>query len=316
MNSNIKQVATIIFLILLICLLLHCYPVFATNRFPCCSDEEFETLKLKDPPMSGANVREIQKQLKRLGFYSGKIDGIYGPETYISVKNFQESYGLESDGIIGLRTLECIFEIYEEASYQPSQAPTGEIAILIDISERKLYILTDGEIYKKYPVAVGKWETPTPIGNWKITQKAIWGKGFGSRWMRINVPWGIYGIHGTNKPWSIGSFASAGCIRMLNKHVEEVYGWVKVGTPVVIVGGPYGTFTSGRKTLVRGDKGSDVLEVQKRLKGLGFYQGNLDGIFGRGMEKAVKYFQESRNLKVDGQVTARVYDELGIILFE
>ena len=46
-----------------------------------------------------------------------------------------------------------------------------------------------------------------------------WGGGFGTRWLGLNVPWGIYGIHGTNQPWSIGTQASAGCIRMFNRHV-------------------------------------------------------------------------------------------------
>ncbi len=43
-----------------------------------------------------------------------------------------------------------------------------------------------------------------------------------------------YAIHGTNKPWSIGRAASHGCIRMLNKDIEELYTMVEVGTPVFI----------------------------------------------------------------------------------
>jgi len=54
--------------------------------------------------------------------------------------------------------------------------------------------------------------------------------------MGLNVPWGIYGIHGTNKPWTIGQFASHGCIRMRNKDVEELFEWIPVGTNVLIEG--------------------------------------------------------------------------------
>jgi lipoprotein-anchoring transpeptidase ErfK/SrfK len=45
---------------------------------------------------------------------------------------------------------------------------------------------------------------------------------------------GEYAIHGTNRPGSIGSFASYGCIRMHNKDILDLFGRVSVGTPVVV----------------------------------------------------------------------------------
>jgi len=69
------------------------------------------------------------------------------------------------------------------------------------VPERILEVYNDGQLYKKYRVAVGKSETPTPVGEWKVVWKDYnWGSGFGTRWMGLNVPWGIYGIHGTNNP--------------------------------------------------------------------------------------------------------------------
>lgn len=44
-----------------------------------------------------------------------------------------------------------------------------------------------------------------------------------------------YRIHGTNEPESIGNAASNGCIRMINDHVIDLYGRVKVGAPVVVL---------------------------------------------------------------------------------
>ena len=92
-------------------------------------------------------------------------------------------------------------------------------------------------------------DTPTPLGTFKIIEKAKWGGGFGSRWMGLDVPWGKYGIHGTNKPGSIGFNASAGCIRMRNKDVEELYNIVDYNTTVAIVGGDYGPFAHGFRNL-------------------------------------------------------------------
>jgi len=46
---------------------------------------------------------------------------------------------------------------------------------------------------------------------------------------------GQYAIHGTNKPSSIGTFASYGCIRMYNQDILDLFDMVSVGTPVVVV---------------------------------------------------------------------------------
>jgi lipoprotein-anchoring transpeptidase ErfK/SrfK len=45
---------------------------------------------------------------------------------------------------------------------------------------------------------------------------------------------GQYAIHGTNKPSSIGTFASYGCIRMYNQDIVDLFDRVSVGTPVVV----------------------------------------------------------------------------------
>ena len=45
---------------------------------------------------------------------------------------------------------------------------------------------------------------------------------------------GEYAIHGTNRPESIGHFVSAGCIRMHNRDIVELYRLVGVGTPVIV----------------------------------------------------------------------------------
>ncbi len=191
--------------------------------------------------------------------------------------------------------------------------PTGDVSIIIDTQRRTLTVFNDNEPYKTFRVAVGKPETPTPIGNWKIIRKAKdWGDGFGSRFMLLDVTWGLYGIHGTNKPYSIGGEESGGCIRMFNWDVEELYPWIKVGTPVTIVGNPFGRLHQPWKVLVNGDKGTDVVLVQERLKKWGFYQGKCDGIFGWGTEQGLKKFQKVYKLPETGQVDEDDYAALGL----
>ncbi len=56
----------------------------------------------------GQEVVKIQQKLKELGFYKGKIDGIYGLQTERAVINFQRSRGLRIDGIAGPQTLKAL----------------------------------------------------------------------------------------------------------------------------------------------------------------------------------------------------------------
>ena len=192
---------------------------------------------------------------------------------------------------------------------QPITPPVGTMSIVIKVSQRVLELHSDGQLYKNYRIAVGKSDTPTPIGEWNIVWKDYnWGTGFGTRWMGLNVPWGIYGIHGTNKPWSIGQFASHGCIRMRNKDVEELFEWVPVGTNVRI---------EGRKikvdrVLKHQMSGSDVALLQMKLKELGYFNSRADGLFGSITKQAVESYQGEHNMEVTGVVNKQLAELLGI----
>lgn len=56
----------------------------------------------------GEEVRTIQTKLKRWGYYTGSIDGIYGTQTLNAVKSFQKKNGLTVDGIAGTKTLNAM----------------------------------------------------------------------------------------------------------------------------------------------------------------------------------------------------------------
>lgn len=190
----------------------------------------------------------------------------------------------------------------------PLPAPTGSISIVVKISERVLELYNDGKVYKKYPIAVGKNDTPTPIGDWVVTWKSYRsGDILGTRFLGLDVPWGGYGIHGTNKPWSIGRFISQGCIRLRNKDIEELFEWVPVGTPVRIEGKPF----SIQRALSYEAMGADVVQLQVRLRKLGYLEGRADGFFNRDTELAVKRFQYDKGLKNTGIVDAKTLQLLG-----
>ena len=56
----------------------------------------------------GSEVTQIQTKLKRWGYYSGSVDGIYGSQTVAAVKSFQKKNGLTVDGIAGTQTLKAM----------------------------------------------------------------------------------------------------------------------------------------------------------------------------------------------------------------
>lgn len=227
------------------------------------------------------------------------------PRTYLCVVSFL-FIGLLA-GMVGVDVMDEWQ--FAAAGSQQVAPPAGKVSLVVKAQERLLEVYNDGEIHKKYRIAVGKSRTPTPVGEWKVVWKDYnWGTGFGTRWMGLNVPWGIYGIHGTNKPWSIGSFASHGCIRMRNKDVEELFEWVPIGTEVRIIGRKVRV----ERILKHKSSGADVVVLQLKLKELGLMDSRADGIFGPGTEEAVKRLQTENGLEANGVVDKKLAELLGI----
>jgi len=116
--------------------------------------------------------------------------------------------------------------------------------VMISIPDRKLALVEDGRVVRIYPVAVGKAATPSPAGSFTVAdrvQHPTWyrpgravppgrNNPLGPRWIGLSRRG--YGIHGTNRPSSIGRSASHGCIRMRNVDVEQLFALVEIGDPV------------------------------------------------------------------------------------
>lgn len=65
-----------------------------------------EVIIAEAPPQSrrcpdSLTKKDIQRALRQAGYYSGAIDGVFGPLTEKAVKNFQRDHGLKVDGITG-----------------------------------------------------------------------------------------------------------------------------------------------------------------------------------------------------------------------
>ena len=188
--------------------------------------------------------------------------------------------------------------------------------IYVDVEQKSLTVWQDGVQVRQYTVATGAWNTPTPLGVFTINSRFS-GRmsGFGTCFLGLNVPWGSYGIHGTNKPESIGSNASHGCIRLRVKDAEELYALVPNGTRVVIECGPYGELGASLRPLKNGDRNSMVRAVQRKLRALGYYAGWPDGVYGEGTARAVSAVRRALSLS-PGEVDWAFYHAIGLTLFE
>ncbi len=125
--------------------------------------------------------------------------------------------------------------------------PAYKFSIVVDKSQNTLLLKGDEEVLKTYTVSTGE-NNSTPVGVFKITDKLVnptWYKAgaavpfgspenvLGTRWLGLTQKG--YGIHGTSEPEKLGRQVTAGCVRMKNEEVEELYSLVPYGTEVTIV---------------------------------------------------------------------------------
>lgn len=127
--------------------------------------------------------------------------------------------------------------------------------IVIRTAERHLYLILDDGRALRYPIAVGKagkewagetivarkvvrptWAAPAVVHRDHPELPEIIPPGpsnpLGPRALVLAAD--EYAIHGTNRPDTIGTKASYGCIRMYNEHIIDLFSRVRVGTPVVV----------------------------------------------------------------------------------
>lgn len=186
--------------------------------------------------------------------------------------------------------------VYDNRKIVPSALRNG---IIINIADRTLYLLKNGEVRTSYPVALGKppkpdddedWSTPT--GRFVITSKEkdpVWkvpqsiqdemeeqgkqpvkevppGKDnpLGKYALKTSLS-GIV-IHSTNSPSSINTYASHGCIRVMPEHMEQLFPAVEPRTSGIIIYQPV--------KLAVSPNGRVFLEVNRDIYDR--YKGNLE----------------------------------------
>jgi lipoprotein-anchoring transpeptidase ErfK/SrfK len=159
----------------------------------------------------------------------------------------------EQPGVVPNPRDEQLSSAYQrQAVFYRTNEPLG--TIIVDVVYRYLYFVNESGRAIRYGIGVGRagfeWQ-----GLLRVSRKAEWpdwspspavlrrqpqlprsmrggpGNPFGARALYLGPD---YMIHGTNQPQTIGSVVFAGCYRMTNADVADLYGRVSVGTKVVV----------------------------------------------------------------------------------
>lgn len=147
---------------------------------------------------------------------------------------------------------------FRTLDWRPYFANLSNGAILVDTSSRALhYWSADESMYKLYPTSVPLTEDLTRLGRTSVVRKVE-----GPEWRptpsmkernpewpdyigpgpdnplgthALYLSWQYYRIHGTHDTRKIGRRSSNGCIGLFNEHIQELFGYAKVGTQVLLI---------------------------------------------------------------------------------
>ena len=123
---------------------------------------------------------------------------------------------------------------------------TTFVHVAVDLSERRVVVFKRDERLYSVAGATGAWSTPTPTGEYVVTDRVPFPSGgalgtfaFGISGIQPRLPAGWSGgnqlaIHGTDNPASIGTNASAGCVRVTEWALDRFKPLLRLGTPVLI----------------------------------------------------------------------------------
>lgn len=131
LKRRVVQVVSPVMLLVIVCVTLLGYNIIFTDK----------SYALSKYGSRGSEVTQIQTKLKRWGYYTGSIDGIYGSKTVEAVKYFQRKNGLAVDGIAGKNTLAAMGIMSSSSSGSNSYSSD------LNLLSRLVYAEARGEPY-------------------------------------------------------------------------------------------------------------------------------------------------------------------------
>ena len=264
-------------------------------------------ISLKEGASDTEAVKTLQRKLKALGYFSGTVDGDFGANTTVAVKEFQSQNGLKADGVAGGRTLTLLFT-GTPRRYDPSKASVGNTVVTTP---------RGGGSAAPSATNPPQWKAVTdPPGGYATLH--LGDQGAPVRKLQAALRQAKYykgtvdGKYGVSTYEAVRAFQSANGIKADGvagaATLNRLYGSVPTATPTPKKGTnppTYRTVTnppvgSSYITLRMGDSGAPVTQLQQALKKAGFFTGTADGRYGQSTYDAVLAFQRANDLKQTG----------------
>ncbi|MDD2647322.1 MAG: peptidoglycan-binding protein [Eubacteriales bacterium] len=223
------------------------------------SNVKYDTLK---SGAEGTEVTNLQKALKKYGYYKSVVDGKYGAGTVEAVAWFQSAHGIKSDGVAGNTTLKLLY--------------TGKVVYAKNTDVTVPPSKDDGD-------KLQKGSTGTAVTK---LQKAL--KKLGYYTGTVDGKYGTTTYNAVKEFQSINDLKSDGVAGSSTLTLLYSGKAKKAGED------------KGYKTLQQGDVSDEVYQLQYKLGLLGYLTEEADGTYGEATAKAVRLFQQKNGLTVDG----------------
>ena len=241
----------------------------------------------------GKDVWSIQQALVRKGYLTkDDVDGDFGPKTDKAVRAYQGDWGHKVDGIVGVNTARGLSRKQVKPNYglpagnlAPDQAgpmqPGSKLPVWDQEKERNKSFRRTA----RNPMSMGKLEEIVPGGGGKLSYPKTGG---GSGTLTAKKPGGSQGTFPQDDPSPMGQGADVG-----PTPGADVETWSPSPTMAQA--------EAGKAVIKKYHQGKPVEHLQKLLKDAG-HPVKVDGDFGRRTDRAVRAYQKTYGLKVDGRV--------------
>ena len=228
----------------------------------------------------GAAVRQLQQQLKDLGYLSGSVDGSFGVATEAAVIAFQKNNNLTADGKAGTATLS---KLYSGTSVRAS----GK-AVRISGTAEKLGGADTSDISSTGYVTLSDGSEGEQVRRLQQRLKDL-------------------GYYTGSVDGRYGSGTQAAVMAFQLRNSLTVDGKAGPATQRLLYGSSASITYSA---MPMGDDGTAVRNLQYTLYELGYYDGSIDGVYGQTTSDAVRAFQIQNRLTVDGKAGTETLKKL------
>jgi len=229
----------------------------------------------------GKEVTTLQQRLKRLGYFTGQINGNFGSATTSAVIRFQKAKGLTADGVVGDATAAALYKKQERTTSAGNSQPQVQRSDRTTTQSKKPVTSTSKDNFLQpgdRGLEVRKLQSLLKqAGFYKDSVDGVFSASTVAAIKRFQQANQI----------TVDGIAGPRTIALLQSVTRQ-----SVGKP--------STSVTKRPSVQQNQSASQVKTLQQRLKQLGYYKGQINGSFNAETKEAVMKFQRTQGLVADG----------------